>query len=126
MWQAAAIALGGALGALSRFALNGWALRVFPGFAPAGTLIANLLGCLLIGAVMAIVHDRDWLSRSAQSLMVTGFLGSLTTFSTFGYQTVELLEGQQVRTAFLNVAVNLLVGLAAVWLGLRITRGLVS
>ncbi|REJ71822.1 MAG: fluoride efflux transporter CrcB [Planctomycetota bacterium] len=126
MWQAAAIALGGALGALSRFALNGWALRVFPGFAPAGTLIANLLGCLLIGAVMAIVQDRDWLSRSAQSLMVTGFLGSLTTFSTFGYQTVELLEGQQVRTAFLNVAVNLLVGLAAVWLGLRITRGLVS
>ena len=126
MWQAAAIALGGAFGALSRFALNGWALRVFPGFAPAGTLIANVLGCLMIGAMMAAIRERDWLSPGVQSLVVTGFLGSLTTFSTFGYQTTELLEEQQVRSALLNVVMNLFGGLAAVWLGVKLTRALMA
>jgi CrcB protein len=55
-------------------------------------------------------------------LLVTGFLGGLTTFSAFGYQTVELLEGQQVARGVLNVLANVVLGCLAVWLGLVATR----
>lgn len=122
LMQAAFVALGGGLGALSRFAVNGWAQRQFPGFAPSATLIVNVAGCLLIGVVMALLRERPSHARELQALIVTGFLGGLTTFSAFGYQTVELLEGQQVSRAMLNVFANVLLGCGAVWLGIVIAR----
>ena len=114
MWQLAAVGLGGCLGAIARYVINGWADRHFPAFLPAGTMLANVLGCLLIGIVMAVVmHDTDrkWLSLEAQSLIVTGFLGSLTTFSTFGYQTIQLFEEQRLRAGMFNLFANLVAGI---------------
>ena len=126
MWQLAAVGLGGCLGAIARYAINGWADRQFPAFLPAGTLVANVLGCLMIGIVMALVHDRKWFSPEVQSLIVTGFLGSLTTFSTFGYQTVELFEEQRFRAGLFNLFANLLAGFTAVAFALWLTRKLLA
>jgi CrcB protein len=107
MWQLLAVGAGGAIGAIGRFAVNGWAQRQFPAFAPAGTLIVNVAGCLAIG-------------------IVTGILGGLTTFSAFGLQTVELALDQQLRQCLLNIAANLILGCAAVWAGLALTRALLT
>lgn len=126
MWQLLAVGAGGAIGAIGRFAVNGWAQRQFPAFAPAGTLIVNVAGCLAIGIVMGIVHQRTWLSREWQAFLVTGILGGLTTFSAFGLQTVELALDQQLRNSLLNVAANLILGCAAVWAGLALTRALLA
>ena len=127
MWQLLAVAAGGAIGAIGRFAVNGWAQRQFPAFAPAGTLIVNVAGCFAIGIVMAIVHQRvTWLSREWQTFLVTGVLGGLTTFSAFGLQSVELALDHQVRQCVLNIAANLILGCAAVWAGLALTRALLA
>lgn len=124
--QAALVAFGGAIGSVLRFAVNGWAQRHFPGFAPAGTLIVNLAGCLAIGIIMAALRERPAPARDLQALLVTGVLGGFTTFSAFGYQTIELLEEQQLRRALFNVLANVLLGCLAAWLGITITRRLLG
>lgn len=126
MWQVVAVGTGGALGAICRFAVNGWAQRQFPSFAPAGTLIVNVTGCLAIGIAMAIAHERTWFTREWQAFLVAGVLGGLTTFSAFGLQTVELALEQQLRASLINVAANVVLGCAAVWLGLAVTRSFLS
>jgi len=127
MWQVVAVGTGGALGAICRFAVNGWAQRQFPTFAPAGTLIVNVVGCLAIGIAMAFVHDeRTWFTKEWQAFVVTGVLGGLTTFSAFGLQTVELALEQQLRASLINVAANLVLGCAAVWIGLTATKAILA
>ncbi|MCH8828593.1 MAG: fluoride efflux transporter CrcB [Planctomycetes bacterium] len=113
-----AVGCGGFLGAVGRYLLSGYVQKRFPGFPPAGTLIVNVIGCLLIGVLMAIVVQRRHdFSPALQLFLITGILGSLTTFSTFGYETVELLREQNYRSALWNIAANLVIGLIAVWLG---------
>lgn len=124
--QTALVAFGGAVGSVLRFALNGWAQRQFPAFAPSGTLIANVAGCLAIGVVMAALRDRPAHVRELQALLVTGLLGGFTTFSAFGYQTVELLAEHQVARGLLNVLANVVLGCLAAWLGLVVTRRLLG
>ncbi len=112
-----AVAGGGACGAVTRYALSAWLIRRFP----VGTLAVNLAGCLLIGLVVGSLRHQDWLSPAARHFLVMGFLGSLTTFSTFGYQSVQLFVDGDVGLAGLNVIANVCVGFAAVaaglWLG---------
>ncbi len=109
-----AVACGGASGALVRYALSGWMLKRFP----LGTLAVNLAGCLLIGLIVGSLQHRDWLSPTARHFLVMGGLGSLTTFSTFGYQSVELWVDGDYGLAGLNVLMNVCVGFAAVAMGL--------
>ena len=112
---------GGFLGAIARWKLSGLVQgQVTNGF-PAGTLAVNLAGCLAIGVVMTLVEDRQLFSPQTRLLVTVGFLGSLTTFSTFGHETFELLRGGETRLAILSVAANVVLGLAGVLLG----RGLV-
>lgn len=111
-----AVGLGGFVGAVSRYALTGWMQLRFPAFRPAGTLLVNVLGCLLIGLLMGWVTHKPTLSEPLRLFLITGILGSLTTFSTFGYETVELLRENEVRLAMWNVAANMLLGFSAVLL----------
>ena len=120
MQQILIVGVGGFVGAVTRYAVNGAVQRRFPPGTlalPLATLVVNVAGCFAIGVLMALVAEKHLLSRNAQLLLATGFLGSLTTFSAFGYETVELLRGHEIRFAAWNVGTNLVLGLAAVWLG---------
>jgi CrcB protein len=114
-----AIAIGGALGALARYGVALGMLAVCPRFGPAGTLVANGLGCLAIGFLMVLAQTGA-ISEASRQFLVTGFLGALTTFSTYGWQTVELAREGRIVTAGANLLANLVLGLTAVVLGLWI------
>jgi len=117
----AVIALGGAAGAIARYGLALWGAWAVPNFPAIGTLAANLAGCCLIGLLMALAQ-RGTISETARQLLVTGFLGALTTFSTFSWQTIELARERHWGAAVVNVALNCGLGLPAVLLGLWLAR----
>lgn len=111
------VGLGSFLGGAARYGLSGLVQRVAGAGFPAGTLTVNVVGCFCIGAVLHLMEDRSALAPEARVFLAVGVLGGFTTFSAFGYETLELLRGAEVRLAFLNVAANVLLSLAAVWLG---------
>lgn len=111
------VGAGGFIGAIARYGLSGLVHRYYEGQFPYGTLFVNTLGCLLIGVMMSLVDERQLFGPEARSFLMIGLLGSFTTFSTFGYETVSLLETNQYRFALLSIAANVVVGIAAVYLG---------
>ncbi len=115
------VALGGGLGALTRYGITMLSVRLFSDRFPFGTLIVNLAGCFLIGLMFALGSGRNIISPSFRLFFVTGFLGALTTFSTYGIESVNLAGSGMADTALINIAVNNLGGflliLAGLWLG---------
>ena len=123
-----AVGLGGFVGAISRFQitlwLSGWSTQRFGRVYPFGTFAVNIAGCLLIGILMALAVDKK-LPEFWQKALVTGCLGSLTTFSTFSYETVGLIRDDRPGLAALYVVANLAIGLVAVVIGMGIARAIV-
>ncbi len=120
--RALLVALGGAAGSVSRYVLSALVQAARPGTFPWGTLAVNALGCLLAGVVAGLADGRGVLGPEARILLLTGFLGGLTTFSAFGLETVQLFRGGQFAAAGLNVGLQLACGGAAVACGLWLTR----
>jgi CrcB protein len=121
----ASVALGGAVGAMLRYAVSLWAAERLGTAFPFGTLIVNLAGCLLIGMLSVVVGalpGHDW----TKALLVTGFLGALTTFSTFAFETWSEIEAGRWVVPAVNVGVSCVAGLALVALGLRAGRWIVA
>ena len=116
------VAAGGAVGAVSRYVVSGLTHRIFSTGFPLGTLVVNTAGCLLIGFLLELATQTTLVSDSWRLALGIGFLGALTTFSTFGYETLELVKESQWTLAFANVAANLLIGLFSVWLGVVAAR----
>ena len=122
--EAVWIGLGGALGANARYLIGRWMLdRSGEGF-PSGTLAVNLTGCLLIGVVMAVLTERGVTNPAWRLFLVVGILGGYTTFSSFAYESVTLLEEERVVRAAAYVLASNIGGLAACALGLFGTRAL--
>ncbi|MEM9065290.1 MAG: fluoride efflux transporter CrcB [Planctomycetota bacterium] len=121
-----AVGLGGCLGALARFGLSEAAHRLAGTGFPYGTLIANGLGCLLIGFVLFFVLEREHVSEHARLLIVTGFLGSLTTFSAFGHETLMLFKDGKAVLAMANVLSNVIIGVLAVAIGAAVASAVAS
>ena len=124
MWHILLVALGGALGALSRYGLSLFAARTLgPGFAW-GTLGVNLLGCFMIGIALSLVEGRGALGPSERLFFMTGFLGALTTFSTYALESVQFARSGAMGIAALNLAANNVLGillvLSGIWLGRRL------
>jgi fluoride exporter len=119
------VGLGGFMGAIARFQIsewcNSWSQNRFGKIYPMGTLVVNAVGCLLIGLLMTLVLEKQ-ISERAKLLWVTGCLGSLTTFSTFGLETVQLIRESKLSLAFGNIAANLIIGLLAVAAGIGLGR----
>lgn len=111
------VGLGGFFGAISRFALGEW-LHSDHGF-PLGTLLVNLLGCLVLGWFLAFAK-RKALRGNLVLLVGTGFSGSFTTFSTFSVETVNLVAGGQVLFALLYVLLSIFVGLLLAFIGFKL------
>ena len=116
MVEIVVVAVGGACGAVSRYIISGWAPP------PYGTLAVNVVGCFFIGLVMHVGLTTDLLSRNARVLLTTGFLGALTTFSTFTYETLTAAQDGDWRTAGVSVGLNLVLGLGATWAGFVLAR----
>jgi CrcB protein len=118
---ALAVAAGAVLGAWSRWLLGLWLNR--PGTAlPLGTLAANLAGGLLVGMALAWFESHPDLSPAWRLFAVTGFLGALTTFSTFSAESLALVQRGELGAAVLHSAVHLLGCLAAAAFGWRLLR----
>lgn len=112
------VGVGGAVGAVVRYKLAGLVLHRTANWRfPAGTFVVNVCGCLVAGILMAAAVKHDCFSPSARLLLFTGLLGGFTTFSAFGVETMYLLQRDELGWAALYVALTLLVGLLALWVG---------
>jgi CrcB protein len=116
-----AIAIGGALGALCRYGANVACVRWFAASTVFATFTVNFVGCLLIGLLAASPLGQKAL---AHAVLGVGFLGALTTFSTFGIETVRLYQLGSPAAAAMNVAANVILGIAATLIGLMVGRAL--
>ena len=112
-----AISVGASLGAISRWLLGLGLNALFP-LLPPGTLVANLLGGYLIGVAVAFFAAHPALSPEWRLLVITGFLGGLTTFSTFSAEVVSLVQAQRLGWAMMTIMAHLLGSLAMTALGI--------
>jgi CrcB protein len=116
-----AVAVGGVLGACSRYEL-GLAIATRPGTFPLATFAINVSGSFLLGALLALIVERWRPSEYIRPFAATGFLGAYTTWSTFMVDTVDLVKAGHVAVAAAYVAASLTAGLAAVYLGMMVVR----
>ena len=112
------VGIGGFIGAVFRFLLSGFVHRLVPlSEFPFGTLAVNVAGCLLIGLLNGLAETRQVIGPELRLFLMIGMLGGFTTFSAFGYETLELIRDAEVSRAMGNVFLQVLLGLVAVWLG---------
>lgn len=117
------VMLGGGVGALSRYGASLLAVKLFGSRFPWGTLVVNLVGCFLIGLAFALAERGSGImSPSMRLFFVTGYLGGLTTFSTYALETTNAMGVQNSMLAVINIAANNLLGLAFVLLGMWMVK----
>jgi len=120
MW----LALAGGLGTVSRYGLSGLAQRISGGSFPSGTLIVNALGCFMFALIWTLAEDKMLISGRTRFIVLTGFMGAFTTFSTFAFETGSMLRDSEWVWAATNVLAQNLIGLACLFLGLAVGRWL--
>jgi len=114
----------GALGCLSRYYLSGWVYGVMGRSFPYGTFVVNIVGAFLIGLIMEFGLRSALIPQDIRLGITVGFLGGLTTFSTFSYETFRLLEDGEFLIALVNVALSVLICLMFTWSGIIVARHL--
>lgn len=112
------IALGGALGALARYAVGAWIYHRLGTRLPYGTFVINVTGCFLIGLTLTILDSHMSLSPAWRLAIPTGFIGAYTTFSTFEYETIRTVQHGHPVSAAVYFVGSLLLGYGAVWIGI--------
>jgi CrcB protein len=116
------IGLGAALGANARYWVALWAAGRWGATFPYGTLIVNVSGSMLLGAILALSAERFHMSAHGRALLIVGFLGAYTTFSTYAVESVLLLQGRALWSGVLNILGNNLLSLLAALAGLALVR----
>lgn len=120
------IALGGALGTVARYLISLAAARWLGPEFPYGTLIVNAVGAFLIGVVQELGTETMLVSDHTRLFLTTGVMGGLTTYSTFSYETVRLMEANAWPQAWINVVVTTTICLALCFLGIALGRAVLS
>ena len=114
------IGIGGFLGANARYLIAGWAAQRFGAIFPYGTFMINISGSFALGFFMAFLRDRAFIHPNYRLFFATGFLGAYTTFSTFTYESLRLLQDGSLLLGFTNVLGSMLAGLLGGFLGLAL------
>ena len=117
-----ALALGGALGAIARYWMTSGLNQPGQMAFPLGTLSVNVLGSFFIGGLYIYLSERPEISEGYRHLLITGFLGALTTFSTFSLETLLLIEQGHYNTALLNVLSSVIFCLGSAYLGISLAK----
>ncbi len=107
--------IGGGLGAVFRYLIGKASTLVFVQNFPIGTFISNLLSCLIIGICMYGFAEGKWMGLNLKPLIIIGFCGGLSTFSTFSFETLELIKSQNIMWAVFNVVISVLMCLLVLY-----------
>ncbi|MFA7288592.1 MAG: fluoride efflux transporter CrcB [Melioribacteraceae bacterium] len=118
------IATGAALGGAFRFWVSGSVYRFLPANFPYGTLTVNVLGSFLLGFIIFFLDAKKIISPELKIFLTIGFCGGFTTFSTFAFETVSLLKDTELFFAFINILLNVVLTLGAVYLSYLVAKSL--
>ena len=116
------IGLGGFIGAVMRYSISGWVHRIVGSSLPYGTLVVNILGSFILGFFLLLAEDRFTISPAWRNFIAIGMMGALTTFSTFSFETFMLLQENLYGQVLLNIGLNVVLTIAAVWAGMFLAR----
>lgn len=122
MSKIALIALAGVFGTLARYFLGGFVQRLSGGPFPWGTFAVNMTGTFLFGLIWSLAEDRLVISGEARTIILVGFMGAFTTFSSFMFETGALMRDSQWALAFGNIALQNITGILFLFIGLAIGR----
>lgn len=116
------VGLGGFLGSIGRYLTTLLFSRIWPSQFPFGTFVANIVGCLLIGIVYGLAERAGWLTTPWRLLLATGFCGGYTTFSSFAFENLDLLQAGNYGTFLGYTLSSLLLGVLAVFAGIVLVK----
>jgi CrcB protein len=116
------VGLGGGLGSIFRYLTAVLVNKHFSFIYPLATLMTNVIGCFLIGLLLGWFEKQHWTGPELKFLLVIGFCGGYTTFSTFAFENISLLQANHTLVAFAYIAMSVIAGLLATWLGLFVVR----
>ena len=115
------VGVGGALGSIARYLFSTFVHRLTPTLFPAGTFAVNVVGCVAFGVIVGLAQERFLLRPETRAFVLIGVLGGFTTFSSFAFETFELLRDGQFAWACLNVVGQVTAGLIGLWAGYVVT-----
>lgn len=122
MKTALIIALGGALGSISRYGVQAYVYKLHPFVFPWGTFLVNIAGCFIMGLVYGLSEKGDLLTPEWRIFLTTGFCGGFTTFSTFAYENATLMRGSDFLYMGLYILGSVALGIAAVYMGSLVVK----
>ena len=112
------VGAGGFIGAALRYLISGYVQNLTQSVAfPHGTLAVNITGCFMIGIISHLIESQAGMTAEMRLLLMVGLLGSFTTYSTFSYETMNLLQDQRFFLVLINIGTHIILGLLAVLLG---------
>ncbi len=114
--------VGGGIGAVARYWMQGIMYRFMSGVLPYGTIAVNVLGCFMIGLLMTGMEERFMVNPSLRIFITIGILGGFTTFSSFSFETIALFQDGEIFFGMLNVLASVVICLSATYVGVFIGK----
>jgi CrcB protein len=118
------IGIGGFLGSVGRYLTQQGIIKIFPVIFPYGTFVVNIAGCFLIGIFSALADRGNAITPEWRFFLTTGFCGGYTTFSTFSYESYNLIRDEQYMFLSLYIGLSVVIGIMATFLGIILIRSL--
>ena len=116
------IGIGGFIGAILRYQISGLVHHYYSAHFPSGTLVVNIAGCFFLGFFLTLVDGKFFISPQLRLLLAVGLVGAFTTFSTFSFETLSLLQDKLYFKASINILFSVIFGLISVWIGIVIAK----